>query len=212
MSLAGRGSGGRARCPRCGREHAEPNLGLCPTCRTELMSSAGEHATGETKTFTVEIGPILREALASAGPTEDVDEAVLRTLKRRFPDEAANLLSAVSRIAEVEAKRASVDKREAMRRLAQGEISPELTLRSSGGDLSAGGLASVSHTFSEQTTVRVGDKEYHSLEEVPPEIRRAIERSRMSRGAEPRRVGLRVGCSSALAAPVLVALVRFLTS
>ncbi len=98
------------------------------------MSDAGEHATGGTKTFTVEIGPILREALASAGPTEDVDEALLRTLKRRYPGEATNLLSAVSRIAEVEAQRAGVDKREAMRRLAHGEASPELTLCSSGGD------------------------------------------------------------------------------
>jgi hypothetical protein len=176
------------------------------------MSDAGEQRTGETKTFTVEIGPILREALASAGPTEDVDEALLRTLKRRYLDEATNLLSAVSRMVEVEARRAGVDKQEAMRRLAQGEASPELTLRSSGGDLCAGGLASASHTFSEQTVIRVGDKEYRSLEEVPPEIRHAIERSHTSRGAEPRRVGLRVGCSSALAALVVVALVRLLTS
>lgn len=200
------------RCPRCGREHAEPNRLLCPTCHAEITSDATGHGTGQTKTFTVEIGPILREALASAGPMEDVDEALLRTLKRRYPDEAANLLPAVSRIAEVEAQRAGVDKREAMRRLAHGETSPELTLRSSGADLSAGGLASVSHTVSEQTVIRVGDKEYHSLEEVPPEIRHAIERSRLSRGAEPRRVGLRLGCSSALAALVLLALVRFLTS
>jgi hypothetical protein len=176
------------------------------------MSDAVEGGTGDTKTCTVEIGPILREALASAGPTEDVDEALLRTLKRRYPDEATNLLPAVTRIVEVEAQRAGVDKREAVRRLAHGETSPELTLGSSGGDVSAGGLASASHTFTEQTVVRVGDKEYRSLEEVPPEIRHAIERSRMSRGAEPRRAGLRAGCSSALAALVLVALFRLLTS
>jgi hypothetical protein len=212
MSIASRGSGGSARCPRCGREHAEPNLILCPACRAEMMSDAGEHRTGETKTFTVEIGPILREALASAGPMEDVDEALLRTLKRRCPDQATNLLPAITRIVEVEAGRSGVDKREAMRRLAEGEAGPEVTLRSSGGELSAGGLASVSHTFSEQTVIRAGDKEYHSLEEVPPEIRHAIGRSRMSRGAEPRKVGLRLGCSSALAALVFAALVRLLTS
>lgn len=212
MSIAGRSSGGSARCPRCGREHGEPKELLCPACRAEIVPDASEHRTGETKTFTVEIGPILREALVSAGPTEDVDEALLRTLKRRYPDQATDLLPAVSRIAEVEAQRAGVDKREAMRRLAKGEIGPELTLRSSGGELSAGGLASASHTFAEQTLIRVGDKEYHSLEEVPPHIRHAIERSRMSRGAEPRRVGLRLGCSSALAALMLVALVRLLTS
>jgi hypothetical protein len=177
-----------------------------------MMSDAAGRATGETKTFTVEIGPILREALDSAGAIEDVDEALLRTLKRRHPDEATNLLSAVTRIVEVEAQRAGVDKREAMRRLADGEAGPALTLRSSGGALSAGGLASVSHTLSEQTVIRVGDKEYHSLEEVPPEIRSAIERSRMSRGAGPKRAGLRLGCSSALAALALAALLRLLTN
>lgn len=176
------------------------------------MSDAGEDGAGEAKTLQVDVGLILREALASAGPMEDVDEALLRTLKRHYPDGATNLLPAVTRIVEVEAQRSGVDRREAMRRLAQGETSPELRLRSSGGELSAGGLASASHTFSEQTVIRVGDKEYHSLEEVPPEIRHAIERSRMSRGAEPRRVGLRLGCSSGLAALVLVALVRLLTS
>lgn len=175
-----------------------------------MMSDAGEHRTGETRTFTIEIGPILREALAAVGPMEDLDEALLRTLKRRCPEEATNLLPAVTRIVEVEAQRSGVDKREAMRRLAEGEAGPEVTLRSSGGELSAGGLASVSHTFSEQTVIRVGDKEYHSLEDVPPGIRSAIEHSRMSRGAEPRQVGLRLGCSSALATLALAALFALL--
>ncbi len=210
MSIAGRGGRGRARCPRCGREHGDPKELLCPTCRAEMMSDAGEHRTGETRTFTIEIGPILREALAAVGPMEDLDEALLRTLKRRCPEEATNLLPAVTRIVEVEAQRSGVDKREAMRRLAEGEAGPEVTLRSSGGELSAGGLASVSHTFSEQTVIRVGDKEYHSLEDVPPGIRSAIEHSRMSRGAEPRQVGLRLGCSSALATLALAALFALL--
>jgi hypothetical protein len=174
------------------------------------MSDAGEHGIGETKTFTVAIGPILREALALAGPGEDVDEALLRTLKRHYPDDATNLLSAVVRIAEVEARRASVDKREAMRRLAHGEANPELTLRSSGGDVSAGGLASVSHTFSEQTVVRIGDEEYHSLDEVPSLLRPMVERG-MSRArqrgtpasGEPKRRGVRLGCSWAAISALL---------
>ena len=41
-----------------------------------MMPDAGEHRTGETRTLTVEIGPILHEALAAAGPMEDVDEAL----------------------------------------------------------------------------------------------------------------------------------------
>src|SRR4030065_610117 len=93
---------GKATCPRCGREHEESELVLCAGGRGGLRR--GGAGGGEGTTVTVQVGPILSEAVASAGPGEDIDEALLRALKARYPEEAASLLSAISRIVEIEAR------------------------------------------------------------------------------------------------------------
>ncbi|MCJ7751733.1 MAG: hypothetical protein MUQ65_11675 [Armatimonadetes bacterium] len=208
-----------ATCPRCGRRHEEPELVLCEECRGALRQGAGAQG-GEGTTITVQVGPILSEAVASAGPGEDVDEALLRVLKAGYPEEAASLLSAISRIVEIEARQSGESKEQAVRRLAALRPGPEIALRRSARRVVKGGFAAtVSETVSETQHIRVGGKEYHSLEDVPPEVRRAIEEARgkggttrrvvvsgsATGGSRPgaRNVGLKTGCSWALMWPVL---------
>jgi hypothetical protein len=143
----------------------------------------------------VHVAPILKEALASAKPGEDIDEALLRALKARHPEQAAALLSALTRIIEVESGRAGEDRNATVSRLADAEPGPQVTLRTSGGQ--------VPTTRTTSRVIRVGDKEYHSLDEVPPDIRRALER-----GGHPSRRGPRASCTWALLGGWLIALVR----
>jgi len=194
---------------------------LCQECRRALVEG------GEGTTVTVQVGPILREAVASVGAGEDIDEALLRALKARYPEEAANLLAAISRIVEMAAREANESTEQAIRRLAESQPGPEITLRRAGGRVVEGGFpTTVSETVSETHVIRVGDKEYRSLEEVPPHIRRAIEGAK-AKGRRGRRIvvagsdtrrrrpgadgaGLKSGCSWVLAAPLLGALLRLL--
>lgn len=215
---------GKATCPRCGRKHEEPELVLCEECRRALRQGSGAQG-GEGTTVTVQVGPILSEAVASAGPGEDIDEALLRALKARYPEEAASLLSAISRIVEIEARQSSESKEQAVRRLAASQPGPEIALRRSGGRVVKGGFpTTVSETVSETQIIRVGDKEYHSLDQVPPEIRRAIEEARRKGGTTrrvvvggpdaggrrpgERNVGLKTGCSWALLAALMWPVLR----
>ncbi|NIM05433.1 MAG: hypothetical protein GTO55_04865 [Armatimonadetes bacterium] len=138
----------------------------------------------------VRISPIIREALVSVGPLEDFDEALLRALKARHPDQAAALLSAITRLVEIESQRANEDKQQTLRRLADRDPGPEVVLRTSGGETPG------TTTTIERQTIRIGDKEYHSLDEVPPHIRRAIEEAKS--GKTTRKPIPRVGCTWAL--------------
>ena len=213
---------GKATCPRCGREHGESELVLCAECRGALRQGA---QGGEGTTVTVQVGPILSEAVASAGPGEDIDEALLRALKARYPEEAASLLSAISRIVEIEARQSGESKEEAVRRLAASRPGPEISLRRSGKRVVKGGFpTTVSETVSETQIIRVGDKEYGSLDQVPPEIRQAIEEARRKGGTtrrvvvsgtgggggQPgqRNVGLKTGCSWAFLAVLMWPVLR----
>jgi len=181
-----------ATCPRCGRKHSEPEMVLCSDCRAKLASEVMVSENSQT----IQLAPILREALAQVQPGEDLDEALLRALKSRHPADAAMLLPALSRLIADEAQRRGGSKEEAVRRLAEAEPSSEITLRSSG---------ERSPTFTTTTETRVitlGDKKYQSLEELPPDVRRAV-KAGLSRGEKPK---LRVGCSAALVSGLLAAL------
>ena len=184
------------RCPRCGRTYAGGEI-VCPECRVRLDPERPWDRDSGGEELRVQAGPILREALASAGPGEDVDEALLRALKARYPEQAASLLSAVTRMVEVSASRTGEDKRAAMRRLAESEPGPEIVLRSSGRP---------TPTVVKETKVRrLGDSEFRSLDELPPDVRAAVERSL----PEVRRER-RVGCSVGMVLGCLAALRRML--
>jgi hypothetical protein len=143
------------------------------------------------------VAPVLKEALASAKPGEDIDEALLRALKSRHPKQATALLSALTRIIEVESGRSGEDRDATLSRLADADPGPQVTLRTSGGE--------VPTTRTTSRVIRVGDKEYHSLDEVPPDIRRALER-----GMPPSRSRPRASCTWALLGGWLIALIRSL--
>ena len=203
------------KCPRCGVLHGEPEKVLCARCREELASGAG--AAG--KSLKVQVGPILREALASVRGGEDIDEALLRALKSRYPQEAVSLLAAITRLIDIEAGHHDEPREAVVRRLADGVPGPELSISSSDERTDSGFPGSFSRTVSQTHVIRVGDKEYRSLEELPSHIRRAIEDARekgrsgrtiVSRGSGGPRVtvgaaqgGLKTGCSWTLIAVVL---------
>lgn len=168
----------------------------CPHCYVTLVADADTEAPREESALKLRLSPILREALADVKPGEDFDEAVLRTLKARHPEQATALLSAVTRIIEIEVKRANEDRQQIIRRLAESDPGPEIVLRSSGGESP--------RTVAETRVIRIGDKEYGSLDEVPPHLRRIIKSGGRRRNAQ------RVGCSWALVGGWLAALSRML--
>lgn len=203
------------KCPRCGTAHGEPEKVLCRKCRDELAAGAG--AAGSS--IKVQVGPILREALASVRAGEDIDEALLRALKSRYPQEAVSLLAAITRLIDIEAGHHGEPRETVVKRLSDGVPGPELSISSSDERTDGGFPGSFSRTVSQTHVIRVGDKEYHSLEEVPAHIRRAIEEARSkgqsgrtvisSRSGGPRVTvgagegGLKTGCSWTLIAVVL---------
>jgi hypothetical protein len=163
----------------------------------------GEFGSGdqEGKTLKVHLSPIIREALAAVESGEDFDEALLRTLKARYPEEAAVLLPAVGRLIEVEAKRANETKDQVLHRLAEAAPGPEITLNFGGGN--------ISKITAESKTYRVGDRVYHSLEEMPPNLRQAVQKVTSGKST-PIRAGAvpKTGCLFFLLGGWIVALLR----
>jgi len=151
----------------------------------------------------VRISPIINEALASVQPGEDLDEALLRTLKLHYPEQASMLLSALTRLVEMECKRTGEDRQRVLSRLALSDPGPEIRVTVSGGP--------ISKTVTETTVIRIGDKEYRSLDEVPPDIRRGIEnamRSGTGKTMHTSKVTPKLGCTWSLLGGWLWALVR----
>ena len=185
-----------ATCPRCGRKNSEPEKVLCSDCRAALVLEA--RSTSPASAQTVQLSPILTDALAQVQPGEDLDEALLRALKSRQPADAAMLFPALSRLIADEAQRRGGSKEEAVRRLAEAGPSSEITVRTSG---------QRSPTFTSVTetrVIRLGDSKHRSLEELPPQVQRAAE-FRLSRRERP---NLRLGCSAALLSGLLAVLLR----
>jgi len=141
--------------------------------------------------------------LSAAQFGEDFDEALLRTLKSRHPEEATALFPAISRLIEMEAERAKEGKTQALHRLAEAAPGPEITLNIGGGN--------VSKILAESKTYRVNDREYHSLEEMPSEIRHLVEQGiGPAEGFGRSRRTPRVGCTFSLLAGLLAAIARIL--
>jgi hypothetical protein len=195
MTNAEHGPHDALKCPRCGRTYSEPGVVICPSCNVGLVRVAERPQMPAATTLKVRVAPVLGEALASVKPGEDIDEALLRALKARYPDEAANLLPALTRIIDMEAQRANEDRQQAVRRLAQSDPGPEIVLRISPGE--------PTRITAESRVIRINGKEYHSLEEVPPHLRGAIERAMSGK-----RTVRRAGCAWAILAGWLLALLR----
>ena len=202
MANAGFGRENSLKCPRCGRIYSEPGVVICPSFEVGLIRAgdlppiAGElpQMAGAT-TLKVRVSPIIGEALASVKPGEDFDEALLRALKARYPEQATSLLSAIARMIEVEGKSANEDRQQTLQRLAQMDPGPEITLTTSAGE--------PTRITAETRVIRIGDKEYHSMEEVPLRLRAMIEKA-MSGKPTVRRAG----CFSTLVAGWLLAILR----
>jgi hypothetical protein len=182
-------------CPRCGRTFFQPGVTVCADCGATLVP--WPPASSPERTLKVRVAPILKQALTSVKPGEDFDEALLRELKARYPDQAAGLLGACTRLIEIEAKRASASNDETIRRLAQTDPGPEITLTFSGDESP--------RVLAQTRVIRVGDKEYGSLEDLPPGLRRAVERAQ--RGVRPQKAP-RLGCTWGLIANWLVGLLH----
>ncbi len=144
----------------------------------------------EKKQLRLNASSIIKEALASAAPGEDFDEALLRVLKAQYPQEAAALLSAYTRLIEFESQRTGETREQTLRRLAESELGPEIVFSASDRQPS---------TVVTQTTVT---RKYKSLDEVPPEIRQMIDKGpHVERKFTPK-----VGCSFSLLAWLFVLL------
>jgi hypothetical protein len=196
-----------------------PGVTVCPICRVNLTPDAASTpplAPREGGTQ-IDIAPILAEALAARQPGEDLDEALLRALKARHPEHAASLLSAVTRVLELQSQRSGETKDQAASRLAQQDSGLHINFKWGGGPVgpphrfsgsASGGPGD--HTFqtssstTSTTVINIGGKEYHSLEEVPTHLRPMIERA-IGRATPPTPTTKRVGCSvGLLALPLLL--------
>jgi hypothetical protein len=180
-----------ASCPRCGSAQVAPGEVLCRTCREALL------AGGAKDTMKIDLVPILRDALTTAGPGEDFDEALLRALKRTQPEHSAALLPALTRVLGTEAQRTGEDKRAVAQRMADDQRVPDLTFSSN--------LGRPKVVRETRITTSEG-KTYHSLEELPPHLRRSL-KSQLSRREKPK---VKMGCSSWLLGGPLLCLLRAL--
>jgi hypothetical protein len=171
-------------CPRCKKQFAGTELGLCDDCKLELVSVVRDDPAA-TK---IEIQPIAQAALLAWKPGEDLDEAVLRALKTEHPNDAAALLPAITKMIEMESQRRGETKETALRRLAATVPGPEITFRTSGG----GSSPFTSTTITEKHVYKLNGRET-ALEDLPPEIRQAIERGHPKAERQ-----LKIGCSAAL--------------
>ena len=183
-------------CPRCGRTVSQPGAAICPDCGASL--APGPQPSSPGRTLKIHVAPILKAALTSVKPGEDFDEALLRELKALYPDQATALLGACTKLIEIEAKRENAGKEETIRRLAQSQPGPEITLTVSGDE--------TPRVVARTQVIRVGDKEYGSLEELPPDLRAMVERAQQQGGR--RRATVRPGCGLGLIGGWLVALIR----
>jgi len=186
------------KCPRCGRSYHVPGTSFCPVCRVELQPDNAAPEDGTAAGIAIHLPPILRDALASTGAREDFDEALLRALKAHYPEQATALLPAVTRLIEIETERAGESRDQVARRLAAQDPGPQIVFKSSA---PGSGLAT---QVAQTTVIRIGGQEYHSLDEVPPHLRRAIEQS-LSRRSEPGKSG----CLSFVLGAWLVAILNW---
>jgi hypothetical protein len=147
---------------------------------------------GTDKTLKIHIAPLIREALSAAQFGEDFDEALLRTLKARHPEEATALFTAISQLIELEVQQTKASKEQTLHHLAEAAPGPEITLN-------IGGVGNISKIVTESKTYRVNGQEYHSLEEMPFELRRRVEEGlSQARQIGPVRRKARVGCTFSL--------------
>ncbi len=124
---------------------------------------------GEKHSTKVPLSPMLRAALSGRQPGEDLDEALLRALKAAHPEHAAALLAAATEMIEMEMKATREDRERVVQRLAAADPGPDMTFVTFG----AGPLHM---NFESMVFVeRVGDKIYRSLDEMPEDLRRAVE-------------------------------------
>jgi hypothetical protein len=161
-----------------------------------LVPSSAAPESQEEETLSIRASPILREALSSVGPGEDFDEALLRTLKARYPEHAAALLSAHSQVIAFEAERAGLSRQQAIRQLAESEPGPEITFKVS--------RHVTTQAVADSEVVTVADERYASLAEVPAHLRPAVEQALRSQEAKSRR-----GCLWALIGGWLGGFVRW---
>jgi hypothetical protein len=180
-------------CPRCKKLFAGTELGLCDACKLELVSAVGRDTT-DTK---IHLQPIAQAALAEWQSGEDLDEALLRALKTEYPKEAASLLPALTKMLELESQQRGESKETALRRLATTVPGPEISFRTSGG----GASPFTSTTITERRVYKVNGREA-AREELPPEIRKALESHQPKTERQ-----LKVGCSAALVS-ILLSLMR----
>jgi hypothetical protein len=117
----------------------------------------------------VHLAPLLRAALASRQPGEDLDEAILRALKAAHPEHAVSLLAMATETIDMEMKLTHESREQVVQRLAAADPGPEVTVMTFG----AGPLHM---NFESMVFVgRAGDKIYRSLDEMPEDLRRAVE-------------------------------------
>lgn len=206
METLGSGPGNRMKCPRCGRTYPETGVIVCPECRVRVEPVAAPTRAGAETSVTLQVSPVLRDALASVRPGEDLDEAMLRALKARHPEQGSVLFSALTRLVELEVERTQETREQVIRRLAEADSGPEVMVRQTGGQPTRINM--------ESQVIRIGDQEYHSLDDVPPHLRSVIERAKAkgmsARGAPAAGSGPKVSCSWALLGGWLVALIRTL--
>lgn len=188
------------KCPRCGRTHEASGIPLCPDCRAELSQGSSSARPSQATSLNIDLAPILREALSSRRPGEDLDEALLRALKAHHPEHGLALLPPLTRVIETEAQAAGVDRAEAVARIAQRESGLPITFRTSHHtsppQRDADGTT-ISLTGS--TVINIDGKRYKSLDEVPPHLRGAVEQGlREAMDRERASGSRRVGCSIGL--------------
>jgi len=135
------------RCPQCGYVFG-PLDRECPRCR-----GTGDAPQSEAASRSVDVDALVREALAGQPGAEELDAAIARVVRARYPQASGALTDALGRLLEAEMARQHCSRLEAAQRIAQGGVQGQL-----------------------QVETTTSTSTYHSLEELPPELRERVER------------------------------------
>jgi len=108
--------------------------------------------------FSADLDELVRAVLAEHPAEEGLDEALTRLALARYPGVGGTVADGLRRQLDATCRETGCSRLEAARRLAQGQAS---------------------------VTGEVTTRTYHSLEEVPPELRERVERARQGKHSEP---------------------------
>ena len=119
-------------CPKCGHAFLEgTSFHRCPQCQVPLLTAADNPSAdlGQIPNH-IDVDELLRECLTTQQPDEEIDTALKRTVKQKYPSAHDGLVRVLSRQLDLWQQLRGVSRQQAAEQLAKAHS--ELTVRPGG--------------------------------------------------------------------------------